>query len=244
MGIYYLFLDELKPNNIYKHFCLGGCIIEDTLYKKSIIPYINYLKNQTFGNTTIVLHENQISQKRDEFSCLKNNAINTVFWTGMKDLFANYQIKTMFVGIDYKKYCNIYKNKSLTKNSEYFIALQIILENFVHFLIENQGKGSVYIESRGIIDDVNLNEQYDTIKRHGTLFIESEIFCEKLKAISFPMKVDNNIGLQIADFIMNPIARNLDGINQKPLNLLNEIQANAYDGNNSLMERFGIKKVL
>lgn len=32
MANYFLFLDELKPNNIYKHFCLGGIFVEDTYY--------------------------------------------------------------------------------------------------------------------------------------------------------------------------------------------------------------------
>jgi len=58
------------------------------------------------------------------------------------------------------------------------------------------------------------------------------------------MKDDNNIGLQIADFIPNPVSREFSGIKQKSTNLFTEIKNAAYDGNESLSDRFGFKKVL
>lgn len=245
MATYYLFLDEIKANNQYKHFCLGGCIIEDLTYKKEIIPYINGLKQRIFGNSTIILHENQISQKKDDgYTILKNESLNKDFWDGMKYLFDNFKFNTVCVGVDCSKFCKVYKKKSDITNSEYYIALQIILENYVHFLESNNSKGSVYIESRGLESDIQLQEQYDLIKKQGTLFIQKEIFQNRLKTISFPMKIDNNIGIQIADFIPNPIARNYDDIAQKQFSLFDSICKKAYDGNNSLSERFGIKKVL
>ena len=36
MANYFLFLDELKPNNIYKHFCLGGIFVEEEYYRKEM----------------------------------------------------------------------------------------------------------------------------------------------------------------------------------------------------------------
>ncbi len=249
MSTYYLFLDELKANNIYSHFCLGGCIIEDIYYRNTIIPYVNTLKQEIFGNTTVILHESKIRQKKldpstqSDYSVMKDSIRENEFWRKMKMLFSNHEIRTMCVGIDYEKYKSVY-TKSQQKNSEYFIALQIILENFVHFLQENNGKGAVYIESRGIDDDQTLENQYITIKNNGTLFIEHHNFNQLLKTISFPMKADNNIGVQIADFIPNPIARQFDCLEQKSLNLYTEIKDKSYDGNKSLIDRFGLKKVL
>lgn len=249
MSTYYLFLDELKANDVYNHFCLGGCIVEDAYYRNTIIPYVNSIKQSVFGNTTVILHESQIRQKRADsvsqfdYSSLKNSTKEAEFWSKMKTLFSNHNIRTMCVGIDYNKYKSVY-TKSQQKNSEYFIALQIILENFVHFLQENNGKGAVYIESRGIDDDQTLEDQYNTIKNNGTLFIEHHNFNQLLKTISFPMKADNNIGVQIADFIPNPIARHFDNKGQRPHNLYAEIKSKSYDGNKSLIDRFGLKKVL
>ena len=58
------------------------------------------------------------------------------------------------------------------------------------------------------------------------------------------MKIDNNIGLQIADFIPNSIARDISNIEQKEYSLYDKIIGKSYDGNLNLHERFGIKKVL
>ncbi len=244
MANYYLFLDEIKANDRYTHFCLGGCIIEDMVYRKHIIPYIVKLKSDIFYCSSIVLHECKISQKSNEFRVLKNKAKELALWNGMKKIFIDFDIKTLCVGIDYQKYKLVYKNKSNILNSEYYIALQIILENFVHFLQNVNGMGSVYLESRGIVEDMRLQEKYDIIAKQGTLFIDKSEFKKRLTTISFPMKDDNNIGIQIADFIPNPVARYFSGIKQKPLNLFDEIKQVSYDGNESLSERFGFKKVL
>lgn len=245
MSIYYLFLDELKQNKYYNHFCLGGCIIEDETYRKEVIPFVNKLKNDVFGNTTVILHENEVSGKNKEFKILKNKDKNNMLWNGLKDLFNKNWMLTMCVAIDYPSYQNIYKKKSQIKNSEYYVAMQIILENYIHFLEENNGHGAVYIESRGVYDDQRLENHYNLVKSNGTLYFDKEVFQERLKTISFPMKEDNSIGIQIADFIPNPVARYLKiGGEQKILNLFSEISNSLYDGNLSLVNRFGIKKVL
>lgn len=232
VATYYLFLDEIKANNDYSHFCLGGCIIEEMIYKKQIIPCINELKKKVFNNPLKILHEVDISPN------------NKSFWLEMQNLFTTIEFKTICVGVDYKKFRTIYKDKSQTISSEYYIALQIMLENYVHFLECTNGKGSVYIESRGNEPDIQLQEQYDLIRKQGTLFIPGEIFQNRLKTISFPMKIDNNIGVQIADFIPNPVARHFGGMEQKPYTLYPFIKNKAYDGNTCLIERFGIKKIL
>ncbi|MGN0599278.1 MAG: DUF3800 domain-containing protein [Oscillospiraceae bacterium] len=232
MDTYYLFLDELKANEIYTHFCLGGCIIEDIKYRKEVIPFVENLKERVFNNRTKILHEVDIGEN------------NEAFWSEFKKVFTDFNIKTLCVGIDVNKFRNTYKQTASSHNSEYYVALQIIIENFVHFLDENNGIGSVYIESRGLKEDFRLKEQYDRIYREGTLFIPHETFEKRIFSISFPMKADNNIGIQLADFIPNPIAREFSGIPQKKFSLFDAIKSCAYDGNNSLVQRFGIKKVL
>lgn len=245
MSIYYLFLDELKPNDIYKHFCLGGCFIEDVLYRKTIIPEVNKIKENIFGNTTIVLHETKIASRKGDYKIFARKPDKEKeFWIAMKNLLTKHDIGTLCVGVDYNKYKKVYPTKGKIVNSEYYIALQIILENFVHFLDSVDGKGSVYIESREVVPDMELQQQYDTIRNQGTLFIPKEVFQKRLMTISFPMKSDNNIGIQLADFIPNPVARSFAGIKQKEFTLYDTIVSKSYDGNDSLCDRFGIKKVL
>ena len=244
MANYFLFLDELKPNNIYKHFCLGGIFVEEDHYRKDICRYVKDFKFSIFNTHNIVLHESELKSNKSKFRILKHPEKNKKFWDYMHKLFEKYDFKTMCVCVDYKKFISTYPTKGSLLNSEYYVALQIILENFVHFLNSVDGIGCVYIESRGLESDYELQKQYELIKQQGTLFITPEVFQKRLKAISFPMKIDNSIGLQIADFIPNSIARNFAGLPQKEFSLHDDIVNKSYDGNNNLHERFGIKKVL
>ena len=65
-----------------------------------------------------------------------------------------------------------------------------------------------------------------------------------LQCISFPLKLDNNIGLQLADFVPNPVARDFQGTEQRELNIFTEIKDKLYNGNIDRNDRFGLKKVL
>ena len=244
MANYFLFLDELKPNETYKHFCLGGIFVEETHYRSEICNYVKNLKYNIFNTHNVVLHENELKSYKGKFKVLIDRNAEERFWNGMHDLFNNYDFKTLCVCVDYNKFINSYPTKGSIQNSEYYVALQIILENFVHFLNSVDGKGCVYLESRGLDADYELQQQYELVKQQGTLFIPGKVFQDRLKAISFPLKIDNSIGLQIADFIPNPIARNLSGIEQKKFTLYDEIIKKSYDGNNDMQRRFGIKKVL
>ena len=244
MANYFLFLDELKPNDKYKHFCLGGIFVEEEYYRSRICKYVKDFKYTIFRTHNIVLHESELNSNKGKFRLLKDDKINKKFWGYLHKLFDNYDFKTMCVCVDYNKFISTYPTKGSIVNSEYYVALQIILENFVHFLNSVDGIGCVYIESRGLEPDYELQKQYELIKEQGTLFITPEVFQKRLKAISFPLKIDNSIGLQIADFIPNSIARDFSDIEQKEYSLHDKIVNKSYDGNSELHERFGIKKVL
>lgn len=72
MANYFLFLDELKPNNIYKHFCLGGIFVEDTYYREEICNYVKNFKYNIFHTHNIVLHESELKSYKGKFSVLKD----------------------------------------------------------------------------------------------------------------------------------------------------------------------------
>lgn len=244
MSNYYLFLDESKPSGNLLYFCLGGYIIEENEYVQKMIPLVNSLKNEIFNNTTVVLHESEIRDpEKPPYDILKDFEKKKGFWNGLRNIIDSCNITTIGVGInpiEYKKlYCEKYAN------NDYFVALQIILENFVHFLEHNEGKGIIYIESRTPTDDTRLASHYHTIVANGTLFFNKVIFQKRLTTINFSMKQDDNVGLQIADFIPNPLNRacsyNYDIKKQKKPNVFDLIDSKLYNGNCNLKERFGLK---
>ena len=244
MANYFLFLDELKTNKIYEHFCIGGCFIEESYYRSTVVKKVNKMKNDVFGNTSIILHENEVRSYQDSFLKLKQNREKEeTFWNRMQDIFSDSNIHTLSAGVHIDNLKKYYPSKT-EKDSEYYIALQIILENFVHFLIKNKSIGCVYFESRDMQSDYALYQHYNIIKESGTLFLEPNLMKKHLRCISFPLKIDNNVGLQLADFIPNPVSRHFQGMEQREFNLFTEIKNCAYNGNIDRDDRFGLKKVL
>lgn len=63
----------------------------------------------------------------------------------IKNLVQSLDISVFVASIDTENYKNMYYGQT---NDIYDIALQTILENFVHFLLVNKGVSSFFIESR------------------------------------------------------------------------------------------------
>lgn len=244
MANYFLFLDELKSNSDYEHFCIGGCFVEEQYYRNTVVKEVNNLKNHVFGNTSVVLHESEVRTYKSNFKKLKSDKEKEEkFWKMLGDVYKNCEIHTLCAGVHKNNLKKYYPSKN-ERDSDYYIALQIILENFVHFLIEAKGIGCVYFESRDMQSDFELYQHYEMIKENGTLFLSSQLMKKHLRCISFPLKLDNNIGLQLADFVPNPVARDFQGTEQRKLNIFTEIKDKSYNGNIDRNDRFGLKKVL
>lgn len=108
MANYFLFLDELKSNDKYEHFCIGGCFIEEQCYRNTIIKQVNKLKNEIFGNTSIILHETDIRSRRGAFKKLREDEEKEKrFWSMLGDIYQNYEIHTLCAGVHKENLKNI-----------------------------------------------------------------------------------------------------------------------------------------
>ena len=240
MSKYFLFLDESNVAPNLKNFCLAGCIIEENTYINFIIPHLNALKNNVFGNTEVILHESEIRIAKEEpYKIMRNPDKRNIFWRDLENSFKMNDFKTIAVAINLNNYKDIYNSKS--SNNEYFVALQIILENFVHFLEHNDGQGIIYIEQRNPTEAMALKSHYHTIVANGTLFISKETFQKRILNINFLIKQDNNLGLQLADFIPNSVNRYCSGEKQKTPTIFELIDSKFYDGYVNMKNRFGLK---
>lgn len=129
-------------------------------------------------------------------------------------------------------------------NDVYDITLQTILENFVHFLIENNATGSFFVESRNSIENKYLQVCYYRLLTGGTLYIDSNTIMDKLSILSFPLKSDNNLGVQLADFIPVSFIRHMVG-SKDYCGLYKIFEDKIYQGyNHNMGDRFGFKKLL
>jgi hypothetical protein len=218
---------------------LAGIIIKKETYEKEIITEVRDLKNKVFGNTEIILHESEVRGAKDEFSILRRKEKRDEFWQGIDNIFKSYPLTTIGASIHLNDYKAYYSDSEL--NDEYYIVLQIVLENFVHFLRRHNAKGQIYIEGTNTTDNIRLRNTYHKIIANGTLYYSPNAFQDRLININFQIKADNNIGLQLADFVPGTLNRSCNGLNPKNPSIFPLIQSALYDGGQGLQKRFGFK---
>jgi len=238
---YYLFLDETKPNAHGSYFALGGYAIQKEDYENILKPSLGKIKEDLMPNPELPLHLYDMRKNINGFEFLSDLTIRNSLFDRIKNLIQNLRISVFVASIDTNKYKNMYYNKT---NDIYDIALQTILENFVHFLIENNAIGSFFIESRNQAENKYLQICYYRLLTGGTLFIDSNTIMNKLSILSFPLKSDNNLGVQLADFIPVSFVRHLIG-SKDYCGLYKLFELKLYKGYGGNMEdRFGFKQLL
>lgn len=248
---YTLYLDEIQANGPFKYFCLAGIIIEDKTYN-TIVDDINKIKTAHFNTTDVILHEVDIrnaktlqaenENKKLIKQYMKDTKNRNLYFESIVDFFKTHDFKVISASLHQENAKSTYPNH----RDKYFITLQILLENFTHFLIENNGVGEVLIESRRSQFDTSLDDQLDMHFHKlrcltGTLFYNAQTISKYIKRIDFKEKSQNNIGLQLADMIPNPLNRHLSGLKQVIKNLYPIIEGKIYDGNRTNHKRFGQK---
>ena len=238
MKEYYLFLDESKPNTNFRNFTLGGVVIEKNVYENIIKPETLKIKRECFGNDDVILHEIDIRKKQGEYISVTKQQ-QEKFFAKLENLFASSEVIVLAVSINIDELDMLYGEND--RNDIYYIALQLLMENYTHFLIANDGTGELYLESTDAVNNSKLQNLFHMLKATGTLFVKKEVLQNRLGAISFPPKSDNIIGLQLADFIPNVLARKALGKNQKPFSIYKGIENKLYDGKINKKDRFGFK---
>lgn len=131
-------------------------------------------------------------------------------------------------------------------NDELSICMNIIIENYYHFLCAVDGIGTICYESMPENQNAKIQKRYQIIRNTGTMFYPAKAINKRVKGIEFKNKLDNIIGLQVADFIPNAIGRHIlnKAYNNKQRNVYYPIIENKlYDGSIGKIERFGIKKI-
>lgn len=245
MDRYSLFLDEIHPGGHFDYFCLAGIIINTDVYSKSVIPQVEEIKKKYFsGNTSVILHENEIQKRKSNtpFSVFQDKVKMENFWEDSKAVLLSNNIKGLGVGVHQENLTVMYPGV----RDKYFLALQLIVENYLHFLESVNGFGDIFVESTNPFPnqtDDQLTSHYHYLKANGTLFYDRRSLQKRLGHISFPLKADNIIGLQLADLIPNSLNRKLSMKEQRTFGLIDTFEAISYDGCCGQQKRFGIKLI-
>lgn len=261
--IYNLYLDESETFDEEKRthvrsntiFGIAGVIVEETYANNQLKNEINNVKNKLWGEKfnnyeDLILHEKEIKQANNAYNkyllkrCKEHNKIFKRneniknLYIELEKIIRNGQVVTLAACIRQDELEKIYEKD--IQNDRYLVALQIIIENFVHFLSKNDAKGRIFYEYNGDAQTKGIRMRFNMIKTMGTLFISPYVIQERLIDIEFPKKEENVPGLQIADFIPNIIIRKLSGKKLEKYNIYKTIRRVAYNGNSN-KDKFGIK---
>lgn len=260
---YSLFLDESvchlpirgSSSPSYSYFCMAGIIIPD--FELPLLQTaIDTLKRRTWGDVTnpeaIILHQMRISeaskgrldaQKFPEYVRFSNNATRRDFYRGLRQVFATTSIKIVGSCLSLYDLEQFYKISYKNKPDPYLVAMQFLLENYVHFLCLNNGIGSVIYETRNMISDEQLRDKYYQVKLMGSLYMTKQTTAGRLLGLDFACKSKNIAALQLADFVPNAFARSYAGLQPPRYNIFSTLNFHLYDGGVGDKVRYGIKNM-
>ena len=269
MNEYTLYLDESHTgdyNEIKKRkdnplLVIAGAIIENTYHDTVLTNEINKLKNNIWnrcGNDEHydqhILHEldmsNAITRKISRLKCeynkvFKNKHVYNYTYDIIGSIIQNSDMKIIGAGIFEDRLQALHRSQIL--NDVLSIAMNIIIENYYHFLASVDGTGFICYESMPENQNAKIKKRYEIIRNTGTMFYPAKAINKRVKGITFNKKTDNIIGLQIADFIPNALGRhilNKTYNDNKQRNVYYPIlQEKLYDGMIGNIERFGMKKI-
>lgn len=209
---YKLFIDESGDHSLdsinedFPIFALLGIVIDNDNYKK-LEESVNKFKIKYFKTTEIILHSRDIRKCEGPFSVLFNLKVKESFYKDLNNIITN--AKMTLVSSAILKGRHIEKYGKLA-DDPYEIALTFVLERAL-YEFDSRGinsKTEVIIESRGKKEDATLAQRYNHLLYKGSgLVLPSRFVSKYQEEITFKKKRENDIGLQIADLCIYPIAR-------------------------------------
>ena len=198
---YIVYVDESGDHSLtsidedYPIFVLTFSIFQKNTYIKDIVPSFQKLKFKYFGHDIIILHENEIRRRKNDFKQLYNKEIFTNFINDLSQTIKISEFKIITCVIDKKAL-----RPNLIKDSNpYHIALEFCLKELHNFIDNTSKKTHIVVEKRGKKEDLELE-----------LELEFRRLCDK-RDYNFDIiladKKTNSIGLQLSDMIARPIGK-------------------------------------
>lgn len=260
---YILFLDESethKHDNMTHmdsdfHFCMAGVIVAEDDYKQ-LKNSVNQMKRNVWPELLepeqVILHQMRLieaekgrlnSSMYPEYAKFRTRAERKKFYDELKKIFVDNKLTIVGSSINEDNLKQYYWVTGKNKQDQYLVAMQLLLENYCHFLCTNNAMGSIIYEYRELKGNEKLRDKYYHMKLMGSMYMTKEAAEKRLLGIDFVDKASNEVGLQIADFVPNAFARNHAGINQPSPNIFGTLRFNLYDGGMGNKDRFGIKNM-
>lgn len=267
MEEYTLFLDESETCNVNKitnirenqMFVIAGIVCTKQYHDSILHNQIDFVKDKIWNRcgqdkfySQKVLHELEMSRainkkykqlKNDYNKVFKNKHIYNFTYDMLTEIIRNGELVILSVCIDEDNIGRYYDRDKI--NDRFQIAMNMIIENYYHFLNHVNGIGDICYESLPENQNQRIMKRYQGIRYNGTMFYPAKVINERIKGLEFKNKTQNIAGLQLADFIPNAIGRSIlhkKYTNNKERNIsYSVIESKLYDGGIDCTTRYGSK---
>lgn len=248
MDKYVLYLDESHIRGDYS--CVGGVIVKESEVAL-ISADLDKLKQALWASDPhpeqYILHEKEISEAKKYgsvsqpcYNIFRSNRNYNKLYAGLAKIMKRYNISTLGTCVDISSLKNKYPGEV---NSNLTIALQMLLENYCHFLTTSNAYGDVCYESLQEPGNTPLRQRFYELQALGTMYYTSHTFQTHIGDIKFCDKNENIAGLQLADFIPNTYARFVAEKKPKHDDFKKAVIKKAYDGKIGDPAKYGLKKI-
>ena len=254
MSKYTLYLDEseVSSDSGNRYFVIGGVIIKNSYHEKKIVSKIDNLKKKIWDSdpdfSSYVLHELEINRAfRNNLNNVKpynhifisNNTKYNEVYNGVCHILNDRNVYTIAACINHSELDKHYEKDDM--NDRFAVLMQLIIENYCHFLIKHKSTGDICYESMMKSQNEKIERRFCHLKSIGTMYYSSSKVISLIKNINFVDKIANCAGLQLADFIPNALGRTQAGKDPKYAKLPKIIKKRLYHGNMGRKDRYGFK---
>lgn len=205
----HLFLDESGSHNLrvvdpdYPVFVLGGVIIGTDEELAAVSVAVRSFKSSFFGERPVTLHTADITRARNGFEELRDPDVRRRFYAELNHLVAGLGIKVVA--------CAIRKAAHVERYGALAVSLGVLVERFCFEIGRSSERGTITVERRGRQLDGALDVAWDALRLGGTAYVRPTTINRRIAGLEMRTKSPDEVGLELADLVVSPIARVLLG---------------------------------
>lgn len=209
---YIVYVDESGDHSLtsidpqFPVFALTFCIFEKTAYMGTVVPRIQQIKFEFWGNDSVIMHEADIRKSSGPFNILLNATTRARFYERMNATIEGAPFEIVAAVIDKERLNGRY----VRPRNPYEVALLLCMERLHECLMGHGQAGRivhVVFEGRGKQEDRDLELEFRKIAANqgGWGWRETDFSAIRYVPV-FTKKDANSSGLQLADLTARPIA--------------------------------------
>lgn len=187
---------------ISRIFLLCGVLISE-IENEKLNKKIIKLKKRFFNTDKVILHSRNIRKCEHHFSIFFDLKIKESFYNELNNIITETDFIIISNAVKKIDYIKQYGKSAI---NPYHISLSYMLERMIFSLNEKWGKSvKIFVEKRWKKEDQALLNHYNTILDIWTSYVNSKRFKSLISDFIFKKKLDNDIGIQIADLCAYPL---------------------------------------